>query len=125
MTRDTKTGEQDAKDTAKAPATKFSQPVAEMTLALSLQRKEWQELRSTPGIVLRYVNLKDPIKTKGHAVLCVMFGLVDGDVIGNNATGEIFINGMSVDELLPLVTMSENPPEPVAENPKPEEEVKP
>jgi hypothetical protein len=107
MSQDTKTGVPAVKDTVKQRATKLKPEVSDLTMALSLQRKEWQELRSTSGIILRFANLKDPIKTKGHSILCVMIGLADGDVLGNNATGEIFINGMSVDELLPLATMAE------------------
>ena len=80
-------------------------------MLIALQKKEWQELRSTTGVVLKYINLKEP--TSGRNVLLVAFGTKEDDLIGNDATLDVLINGLSVDRIVEIVatqTLAESEP---------------
>lgn len=100
-TPNTENGEEGVSNIVPAPVIKSNQAMESLIMTLALQRKEWRDLRSTNGIVLRMDSYRDP--SNGRSYLLVAFGTDSDDVTGDDATGEIFINGKSVDDLLPDV----------------------
>ena len=105
-TLDLPSGADDANNTASILDTKLSPAAEALIMTVALQKREWQDLRSTPGVVLRFDNYRDP--SSGRNYLLVAFGTADDDVVGNDATGEILVNGMSMDDLL-IQLIEKNP----------------
>lgn len=89
---------EDAPAVAQIPISPAGQEIA---MLLALQKKEWQELRSTSGVVLKYINLQEP--TSKRKVLLIAIGTMEDDIIGNNATLDVFINGMGIDAIVEKV----------------------
>jgi hypothetical protein len=58
-------------------------------------------LRSTDGVILRYINLQEP--TSKRKVLLIAIGTRDDDLVGNDATLDVFINGLSIDAIVEKV----------------------
>lgn len=100
MTPDTDSGKSGVSDFVPRPATssKPSQAGQEIAMLLSLQKREWQELRSVSGIVFKYINSQEPIS--GRKVLLILVGSQSDDVTGIDATLDVAINGVSVDDLV-------------------------
>lgn len=106
-TQTTDNGIPDAKTTpVSVDIGSLSEVAKALAMAVALQRTEWAELRSTPGIVIEYSNLREP--SSGRSILIVAFGLLDGDVIGDYATGKITVNGIDVDEVVAQMAESGN-----------------
>lgn len=113
QTQPTDNGTQDVRPTPEGAAiNSLNEAALALAMALALQRTEWAELHSTPGIVIEYSNLREP--NSGRSVLIVAFGLLDGDVIGDNATGKITVCGIDVDEV--MAQMPENSSEEEGKN---------
>lgn len=112
MTQPTNSGKKDAKDFVPRRDTNLSPAGQEIALLIALQKREWQELRSTNGVVLKYINLKEP--TSGKNVLLVAFGTREDDIVGIDATLDVAINGKSIDSIVESVAQNKL----VAENPK-------
>lgn len=110
----TDSGEGDAKIIAEEPDTKLSPAAEALVKTVALQRREWQDLRSTSGLILRLDNFRDP--SSGRSYLLVAFGTESDDLSGNDATGEIFLNGKNIDELLLKIVEKSN--EEKADDPK-------
>lgn len=75
-------------------------------MLLALQIKEWLFLRSTPGVIFQFINLREP--TSGRGVLLIAIGTKDDDVTGNNATLDIEINGVGIDAIVEKVVLEKN-----------------
>lgn len=99
MIKHTDNGRKDVKDTATVPG--ISSAAQEIAMLLSLQKREWQELRSVNGVVLKYINLQEP--TTNHRVLLIAIGTCDDDILGNDATLDVFINGLGIDAIVERV----------------------
>lgn len=102
-------GIKDASSIAGPEATKWhiSQAGQEIAMLIALQKREWQELRSTSGVVLKYINLQEP--TSKRKVLLVAIGTTEDDIVGNDATLDVFINGMSIDAIVEKVAENKKP----------------
>lgn len=99
MTLNIDSGEKDAKDFVPRPDIKsVSEAGQQIAMLLSLQAKEWQELRSTSGVVLKVINFQEP--TSGKKCLMIVFGSMHDDITGIDATLDVAINGMSVDDIV-------------------------
>jgi hypothetical protein len=109
MTKNTDSGIKDASNIGTEAPAVATIPVSpagrEIAMLLALQKKEWQELRSTPGVVLKYINLQEP--TSKRNVLLVAIGTMEDDIIGNNSTLDVSVNGMGIDAIVEQV-ISEN-----------------
>lgn len=104
MTTDTNNGKNDVSNTGSmSEIPGISRTAREIAMLLALQRKEWQELRREPGVVLRYINIQEP-KSKRKALLIVV-GSGDDDIIGNDATLDVYINGLSIDAIVERVAL--------------------
>ena len=79
----------------------------EIAMLLALQKKEWQELRSTAGVILQYINLTEP--TSGRNVLLIAIGTKEDDIVGNNATLDIEINAIGIDAIVESVVLEKKP----------------
>lgn len=101
MTISTDNGENDVSNTGNELG--ISRTAQEIAMLLALQRKEWQELRKEPKIVLRYINIQEP-KSKRKALM-VVIGSGDDDIVGNNATLDVYINGLSIDAIVERVAL--------------------
>lgn len=108
-TQDLPSGEGDVSNIAPEPDTKLSKAAEALIMTVALQKREWQDLRSTSGVVLRLDNFRDP--SSGRSYLLVAFGTDTDDLIGNDATGEITLNGVSIDDLLVKIIESKEAPE--------------
>jgi len=106
MTKNTGSGNKDAKDFAPRQDTKsgLSPAGQEIAMLIALQKREWQQLRSEIGVVLKYINLKEP--TSGRNVLLVAFGSREDDVIGDDATLNVWINGIGIDAIIESVAQN-------------------
>ena len=100
-------GEGDVSNIVPAPDIKLSPAAEALIMTVALQKREWQDLRSTNGIILRLDNYRDP--SSGRSFLLVAFGTEGDDLVGNDATGEILLNGVNIDDL--LVKIIESKPE--------------
>lgn len=101
ITPDLQSGEGDVSNTAPEPDIKLSKAAEALVMTVALQKREWQDLRSTNGVVLRLDNFRDA--NSGRSYLLVAFGTLDDDVVGDDATGVITLNGLNIDDLLPLI----------------------
>lgn len=103
MTLDIGNGKKDASDFPPQPDTisKPSPAGQEIAMLLSLQKGEWQELRSTSGVVFRLINTIEPIS--GRYALLILIGSQNDDVTGIDATLDVAINGVSVDEIVATI----------------------
>ena len=93
-----KNGTADAKNTPPKSVTALSQAATAFVMTVALQRNEWAELQSIPGLTVRLDNYRDP--SSGRYMLLVAFGSDVDSFTGNDATGKIFVNEKDVDELL-------------------------
>jgi hypothetical protein len=102
-TKHSDSGIKDVSNIASPEATKWhiSKAGQEIAMLIALQKREWQELRSTSGVVLKYINLQEP--TSKRKVLLVAIGTMDDDIEGNNATLDVTINGLSIDAIVEKV----------------------
>lgn len=112
VTPDLPSGEGVANSIAPKQAIKLTEAAKALIMTVALQKREWQDLRSTPGVVLRFDNFRDP--SSGRSFLLVAFGTESDDVEGNDATGEILLNGLNIDDLL-VDIIEEKPKEEVEE----------
>jgi len=106
-TKHSDNGIKDVSSIASPQATKWQISPAgqEIAMLIALQKREWQELRSTNGVVLKYINLQEP--TSKRKVLLVAIGTTDDDIVGNDATLDVFVNGMSIDAIVERVAEKE------------------
>lgn len=102
-TKPTKSGGEDVKNMPLKPDTPLSQAATAFVMTVALQRNEWVELQSVPGLMVRLDNYRDP--ASGRFMLLVAFGSDVDSFTGDDTTGKIFVNGKDVDEL--LVTLIE------------------
>lgn len=102
-------GTKDANNIAIPQVTEWqiSKAGQEIAMLIALQKREWQELRSTNGVVLKYINLQEP--TSKRNVLLVAIGTMDDDIEGNNATLDVTINGISIDAIVEKVAEINKP----------------
>jgi len=56
---------------------------------------------------LKYINLQEP--TSKRKVLLVAIGTTEDDIVGNDATLDVFINGMSIDAIVEKVAENKKP----------------
>jgi hypothetical protein len=91
-------GVADAKNTPLKQDITLSQAASAFIMTVALQRNEWAELQSVPGLTVRLDNYRDP--PSGRMVLLVAFGSDADSFTGDDATGKIFVNGKDIDELL-------------------------
>lgn len=107
MTKSTDNGIKDASNTGTmAINPPISEAVRDISMLLALQIKEWLFLRSTPGVIFQFINLREP--TSGRGVLLIAIGTKDDDVTGNNATLDIEINGVGIDAIVEKVVLEKN-----------------
>lgn len=107
-TPDLPSGEGVVSNIAPEPAIKLSEAAKALIMTVALQKREWQDLRSTNGLVLRLDNFRDPFS--GRSYLLVAFGTESDDLIGNDATGEIFLNGKNIDDILAEIVVEDKEP---------------
>lgn len=99
MSRDTNSGKGGARDFVPRQGTKsVSEAGQQIAMLLALQAREWQELRSTNGVVLKLINFQEP--TSGKKVLLLAIGSEKDDVTGIDATLDVAINGAMVDDIV-------------------------
>lgn len=106
ITPNSASGEGDVNNIAPVPDIKLSPAAEALIMTVALQKREWQDLRSTSGVVLRLDNYRDP--SSGRSYLLVAFGTENDNLVGNDTTGEILLNGVNIDDL--LVKIIENKP---------------
>ena len=99
-------GEGDANNIASVPDIKLSPAAEALIMTVALQKREWQDLRSTNGVVLRLDNYRDP--SSGRSFLLVAFGTENDELTGDDATGEILLNGVNIDDLLVKIIESKS-----------------
>jgi hypothetical protein len=102
-TQTTRNGTVGVKNTPQKQVTPLSQAATAFIMTVALQKSEWAELQSVPGLTVRLDNYRDP--SSGRFMLLVAFGSDADNFTGNDATGKIFVNGTDIDEL--LVTLIE------------------
>lgn len=90
-------GEAVAKNTVVKRDIELNQAIETFISILALQKKEWAGLRSTNGITLIFDNFRN--RDTGHNFLIIGFGLEDHDVVGDDDTGEITIDGVNIDDI--------------------------
>lgn len=83
----------------------LNQAAKSLVTILALQRSEWTEMQSVPGLSVRLINFSDP--NSGRQKLGVEFSVADFDLTCDDATGEIFLNGRNIDDIFPEVITQE------------------
>jgi hypothetical protein len=94
----TKNGGDAAKNMPLKQATSLSLAAVAFIKTVALQRNEWAELQSVPGLTVRLDNYREP--ASGRFTLLVAFSSEADSFTGDDATGKIYVNGKDIDELL-------------------------